>query len=286
MTGPILVTGATGVIGREAIKQLVKAKANVRAGIYNPSKTNNIDSTGFEQVNFNLENTETIDSALNGVEKVLLILPVRENMLEMMKNFVNVAKNKNIKHIVLISRMGADTPGNSTILKMYGQCEEILLSSSIPAAIIRSNWLMQDFIKYASTIKNPGAYHAPISLKASISFVDVRDVVEVAVSSLMNSKGGLCILTGPQTFTHRQVEDNFAFILGKRVIFHTIKDEEFKTTMLGYGVSEWAVNAKLELYKEAEQGTFAEILPDNSQLLGRKPETFKTFAKAYVKYFK
>jgi len=287
MVGTILVTGATGKVGREVIKQLVLLKMKVRAGIYNHARINKIEVAGFEQADLDFTKIETIEAALNDVEKAFLVTPFRENMLEMTKNFVDVARRKDVKHIVLLSMMGSDKPDCASILNMHKQCEDIALSSGIPCTILRSNWFMQDFLKYVPTIKTPGTFHAPISLKGSISFVDTRDVAAVAALALVKSKGGdIFILTGPQTFTHRQVEDNFAFILTKRVIFHTITDDEFRQTMHGFGVSEWHVHAMLELYKEAEKGTFMEIIPATAQLLGRKPETFKTFIKAYAKEFK
>ncbi|MGV8168661.1 MAG: SDR family oxidoreductase [Candidatus Nanoarchaeia archaeon] len=287
MVGTILVTGATGKVGKEVIKQLVTAKMSVRAGVFNHARIDRIEVAGYEQVDLDFMKPETIDNALNGVEKVFLITPLRENMVEMTRNFVEAAKRKGIKHIVRLSIIGADKPESALILRMHKQCEDLILDSKIPCTILRSNWFMQDFIKYAPSIKKPGVFYAPISLKASISFIDIRDVAAIGVLALQKSKGGdLFNLTGPQTFTHRQVEDNFAFILGKRVIFHTMSDEDFRQAMLGYGVSDWHVHAMLELYKEAEKGTFAEIEPASAQLLGRKPETMKTFIKAYIKSFK
>ena len=287
MVGTILVTGATGKVGREVVKQLVSAKSKVRAGIYNHARVDKIEIGGFEQVDLDFTKPEMIEAALNGVEKAFLVMPFRENMIEMIKNFLDVAKRKDVKHIVLLSMMGSDKPDGSSILKMHKQCEEYVIASGIPTTLLRPNWFMQDFIKYAQTIKKPGMYQAPISLKGSISFVDIRDVATIATMALLKSKGGeIFVLTGPQTFTHRQVEDNFAFVLGKRVIFHTISDDDFRQTMLGYGVSDWHVHMMLEMYKEAEKGTFAEIDQTAAQLLGHKPETFKTFIKAYIKTFK
>jgi uncharacterized protein YbjT (DUF2867 family) len=287
MVGTILVTGATGKVGREVIKQLVLSKAKVRAGIYNHARVDKIEVAGFEQTDLDFMKPETIEAALNDVEKAFLVVPFRENMADMMKNFIDVAKRKDLKHIVLLSLLGADKPDASSILKMHKQCEDIVVSSGIPVTMLRANWFMQDFIKYAQTIKKPGMFQAPINLKGSISFVDIRDVATIATLALLKSKGGeIFALTGPQTFTHRQVEDNFAFVLGKRVIFHTISDDDFRQTMLGYGVSDWHVHMMLELYKEAEKGTFADIDQTTAQLLGHKPETFKTFIKAYIKTFK
>jgi uncharacterized protein YbjT (DUF2867 family) len=287
MVGTILVTGATGKVGREVIKQLVLSKAKVRAGIYNHARVDKIEVGGFEQTDLDFTKPETIESALNDVEKAFLVVPFRENMVDMIRNFIDVAKRKGLKHIVMLSIMSADKQDGSSILSMHKQCEDIVVSSGIPITMLRANWFMQDFAKYAPTIKKPGTFHAPISLKGSISFVDIRDVAAIAAMALLKSRGGeIFTLTGPQTFTHRQLEDNFAFVLGKRVIFHTMSDDDFRQTMLGYGVSDWHVHMMLEMYKEAEKGTFQEIDPTTAQLLGHKPETFKTYIKAYIKTYK
>ncbi len=286
MVGTILVTGATGTIGREAVKQLLLAKAKVRAGIYNDKENDKFDFVGAENVHFDFENNESVNSALNGVEKVLLITPFTEKMVDYTRNFVYAAKNAGVKHILRISMMNADPNSPSSALRMHAECESIVENSGIPFTILRPNWFMQDFLNYASTIKNPGVYRAPINLKGSISFVDARDVASICALALTNNGGGVYTLTGPQTFTYRQVEDNFAYVLTKRVIFKEMKDEEFRSTMTGYGLSEWQINALLELYDEAEKGVFMEIIPTTSEILGRKPETFKTFIKAYSKEFR
>jgi uncharacterized protein YbjT (DUF2867 family) len=286
MAGTILVTGATGTIGREAVKQLILAKARVKAGVYNEKEAEKLNLIGAEIVPIDFENPETVASALNGVEKVLLITPFTEKMAEYTKNFVNAAKNAGVSHILRISMMNASLNSPSSALRMHAECEEIVKNSGISYTIIRPNWFMQDFLNYASTIKSPGVYRAPINLKGSISFVDARDVASVCALALVNNGGGEYTLTGPQTFTYRQVEDNFAFVLTKRVVFKEMKDEEFKSTMKGYGLNDWQINALLELYDEAEKEVFMEIIPTTTEILGRKPETFKTFIKAYAKEFK
>ncbi|MFA6073519.1 MAG: NmrA family NAD(P)-binding protein [Candidatus Woesearchaeota archaeon] len=285
----ILVTGATGTIGKEAVKQLILAKARVRAGIYNNNEVNNIDVAGVEFVEFDFHNLDSMNSALTGVDKVFLITPFVEDMVQMTMNFVNIAKTKNIKHIVRLSMMGADNASQTSTLRMHKECEDIIANSGIPYTILRPNWFMQDFLNYAPTIKNPGTYYAPINLKGSISFVDARDVATIGALALIGTNpgvGGVYVLTGIQSFTHRQVEDNFAFVLTKRVIFHEIKDEEYALKMKSYGLTDWQIKALLELYDEAETGTFSEIVSTTADILEKKPETFKTFVKAYAKTFR
>lgn len=288
MSGLIFVTGATGTIGREAVKQLVNAGAKVRAGVYNQKEAEKINLSGVEIVSFDFENDEQIMNSLNGVEKVLLITPFTDKMTEYTRKFVEFSKSAGVRHIVRISMMCADLNSPSSALRMHAECEEIVKNSGIPYTILRPNWFMQDFLNYASTIKNPGIYRAPINLKGSISFVDARDVATICAMALTseNAGGGTYILTGPQTFTYRAVEDNFAYVLTKRVIFKEMKDDEFRTIMSGYGLSEWQINALLELYDEAEKDIFKEIISTTADILGRKPETFKTFIKAYIKEFR
>jgi uncharacterized protein YbjT (DUF2867 family) len=286
MVDTILVTGAGGTIGREAVKQLSSAKAKVRAGIYNEAQKDAVNLAGVEIVSFDFENHESIASALSGVEKALLITPFSDKMVEYTHNFVNAAKQSGLKHILRISMMNADINSPSSALRFHAECEDIVRNSGIPCTIIKPNWFMQDFLNYSSSIKAQGTYRAPINLKGSISFVDARDVAAICTMALLNNGGGEYVLTGPQTFTYRQVEDNFAYVLTKRIIFKEMKDEEFRTTMAGYGLSEWQINALLELYDLAETEAFMEVVPTTAEILGRKPETFKTFIKAYAKEFR
>jgi uncharacterized protein YbjT (DUF2867 family) len=286
MVGTILVTGATGTIGREAVKSLMQANANVRAGILSEKEAEKVNLSGAQTAIFDFENHESVNAALNGVEKVLLITPFTDKMVDYTRTLVDAARNAGVKHILKISMMNADSKSSSDVLKMHAEAEELVANSGIPFTIIRPNWFMQDFLNYATSIKNQGTYRAPINLKGSISFVDVRDVANVCALALMSNGGGTYTLTGPQTFTYRQVEDNFAYVLTKRIIFKEMKDEEFVSTMKGYGLSDWQINALLGLYDEAEKETFAEIIPTTAEILGRKPETFKTFIKAYAKEFR
>lgn len=158
----ILVTGATGTVGSEVVKQLASSSSSgdhvvVRAAVHSQGKADKFKQyKAVEIVNMDYNKPETIADALNEVDKLFLLTVPALNMTEIYSNLVKeVKKNAGINHIMKLSSMGADTPLGTAVGRLHRQKEKIIEESGIPYTFLRPGAFMQNFITFfGQAIKN------------------------------------------------------------------------------------------------------------------------------------
>ena len=175
----ILITGATGNNGQELIRQLTAMGQSVRALVRKPAEAAKLDGSNIEVVAGDFDLPETLETALQGVEKAFLLTPVAERFVQWQKDFIQAAQRAKIKHLVKFSGMGAHARSASLLLKLHAETDEVLRSSGVPFTILQPNSFHQNMLSSANTIKAQGVFYWPLK-KASQSTVDIRDISAVA----------------------------------------------------------------------------------------------------------
>ena len=296
MTETILVTGATGTVGSEVVKQLLSAKGE-RKDIKAAARSAN-DSTfrnlGVQALELDYNKPDTISAALSGIDKLFLLTPFQSNMVDLTSNLVNEAKNAGVRYIVKQSVLGPDAEQGITPSRLHRQAEKVIDESGIPFIFLRPNFFMQNFVTfYSHFIKTQGAFYVPAG-DAKASFVDVRDIAAVAVQSLRGStKNGeskhirkAYNITGGEALSYGQAAEILSKEIGKKVNYVNISDEDARKGMKDMGVDEWTINSMIELFEITRAGYVSDISPAVEQVTGNKPITFSQFARDYAGAFR
>jgi uncharacterized protein YbjT (DUF2867 family) len=153
----ILITGASGNVGSEVLKQSATAKLKIRAAYLSASKAKEAPA-GVETLTMDYTKPDTIRAALQGVESVFLVGPPAPNVAELEGSFVNEAKKSGVKHIVKLSALGGR---NAIFPSLHRDSEEKIEASGLPYTFIRPNGFMQNFVIYnGGTIKSQSAFYA------------------------------------------------------------------------------------------------------------------------------
>src|SRR3954469_453387 len=197
MNRPILVTGATGTIGREVIRPLSTKNAAVRAGIRDANKARAQFGESVELTSFDFEDRASYSVALRDVEKLFILPPLTSNQVEVTIALVDAAKSAGVRHIVKLSAIGADPAATFTIGKWHGQTDEHIRQSGLGFTLLRPNSFMQNFINYFPP--RDGVIYLPWG-NGEASFVDTCDIGAVAAETLTadNHEGKTYDLTGPE----------------------------------------------------------------------------------------
>jgi uncharacterized protein YbjT (DUF2867 family) len=221
----ILVTGATGTVGSEVVKQLTSISPlssghKIRAAVHSKNKADKLkqfDNKRVEIVELDYAKPETVADALNKVDNLYLqTLPIPD-VTDICSNLVKEAKKNNVKYIVKLSAMGADSDPRSTILRLHGEEEKIIADSGIAYTFLRPPAFMQNFVtQFGHTIRTQNAFYVPAG-DAKMSFVDARDIAAIAVGMLTNNSNGgsqqhhnkAYDITGQDALSYRQVADIF-----------------------------------------------------------------------------
>jgi uncharacterized protein YbjT (DUF2867 family) len=288
----ILVTGATGNIGSEVIKQLSSATpaVKIKTGVHSAQNVKKLrDGDRVEVVPIDYNKPETLREALNHVDKLFLLTPDVPNAAELASNLVIEAKKARIKQIVKQSVMGAALEADVGTMRLHRQVEKFIEQSGIPFTFLRPNEFMQNFINFHSpSIKGNNAFYVPLE-DARVSLVDVRDIAAVAVKSLIDEdkhKNKTYLITGPEALSYHQVAEILSNTTGRKINYVNISDGEARAAMKEIGMSDWLINTVSELSEYFRKGKASEISPAVEDVTGNKPISFSQFAKDYAEAFR
>ncbi len=284
----ILITGATGTTGREVVSELKALGATrVRALVRDASRASFIREAGFETVEGDFDAPETLDAALEGIGRALLLTPPSPHTVAHQSAFIEAAKRAGVRRVVKISALGADSSAPEGFGKWHGQTEELLKSSGLGWTILRPNFFMQNLLGQAQTIATEGVIYQPGG-DARASLVDARDIAAVAARTVADEghEGKTYTLTGPESLSYADAAAKISEAVGKHVRYVSITPEQFREGALAAGLPEWLVSA-LERLNELFAAGYAEaVTEDVRRVGGREPRTFDDFARDYARAFK
>jgi uncharacterized protein YbjT (DUF2867 family) len=293
----ILVTGATGTVGSEVVKQLASSssidKKIIRAGVHSLNKVDKLKQfKTVEIVNMDYYKSETITNSLQNIDKLFWLTPLAPNTTQISSNLVKEAQKNDIKHIVKLSVMDADIEPATTITRLHRQEEKIIEESGIPYTFLRPVGFMQNFINFfGQIIKNQNAFFLPAG-EGKVSFVDVRDIAAVAVKTLVANDndnqhiGKAYGITGDELLTYKQAAEILSKEVGKKINYVNISDDDARKAMKGIGMENWLIDGMMELYNIIRDGHAAQITNTVEQIVGQKPISFSQFAKEYAEFFR
>ncbi len=285
----VLVTGASGTVGSEVVKQLsrnghaVHIKAAVHS-IENIKKVKGNDKAESVQIDYN--KPETLAAALKGVDKLFLVTPETLNAPELVSNLVTEAKKAGIRYIVRLSAMGESSIAS---VRLHLEGEKIIEESGIPFTILRPNTFMQFFVNfYGPTIKNNNAFYGSVE-DANVSFIDIRDIAAIVVKTLTDNdkhNGKVYTITGPEALSHYQVAEILSNATTKKINYVDIPEKEFQRRKKEIGLNDWWLNLMIEAFYSFRKGYHSQVYSTVEEVTGKKPISFSQFAKDYAQAFK
>jgi uncharacterized protein YbjT (DUF2867 family) len=288
----ILVTGATGNIGSEVVKQLLGTApaVSIKAAVHSSQNVKKVkDGDRVKVIPIDYNESDTLREALKDVDKLFLLTPDVSNAPDLASNAVTEAKKAGIRHIVKQSVMGADLEADVGTMRLHRQVEEIIEQSGIPFTFLRPNEFMQNFINFHSpSIKGNNAFYIPLE-DAKVSLVDVRDIASIAVQSLIDEdkhKNKTYLITGPEALSYHQVAEILSNTTGRKINYVNISDEEARAAMKEIGMNDWLINTVSELSEYFRKGKASEISPAVEEVTGNKPISFSQFANDYIDAFR
>ncbi len=283
MSNKILVTGATGNTGSGLVEALKEKGADVRTFVRDESKAQSLKEMGTEVVVGDLDNPETLEAAVKGVDKIALITWNGPTAFQQALNVIEAARQADSPHIVRHSGWG---PEKSRIITQHQQVEEALQSSGLPWTILKPTFFMQNTMMGAQTIGSEGMLYMPMK-DGRIGMIDIRDIVDAAVEALTGSghEGKTYILTGPASISFHDIADTFSKVLGKEVKYIPVPYEAGRESMVGMGVPEWIADGFAELF-EGFSENWADQVKDSVQVLtGHPGRSFEQFARDFKQMF-
>ncbi|ANE47664.1 hypothetical protein SY83_16780 [Paenibacillus swuensis] len=279
----MLVTGFTGNVGYE-VAQAVRARGgDMVCGVRNVERAQSVHGDSYEYTVLDYGKPETYDSALAGIDRIFLNYPP-ETEFDAFHAFIDRAKVRGVQHITYLSIKDVQF---MPFVPHYKN-EKAIIRSGVPYTFVRAGYFMQNMNLFLldELQKNQRIYVA--AGKGKTSFIDVRDIAEVAAVSLLEGdqhKYKKYALTGAEAFDFYEVARRMSEVLGFTITYSNPTIKEFKTYMLGKGLDPGYVNVVTGIHMATKIGLAGGITGTFTTLTGNTPRKLEQYVKDYRDYF-
>ena len=280
----ILVTGATGNVGRNVIEQLVKRGADVRALVRDPSKTG--FPAGVEVVKGDLLDVDSLRAAFSGVSTLFLLNGVVADEYTQALVALAVAREAGIERIVYLSVIHSDVYVNVPHFAGKFGVERMIEQMGMKATILRPAYFMDNEVTIRDVIKGYGIYPMPIGSKG-LAMIDARDVGEIAAIELVRREQSATPLpltrinlVGPDTLTGADAAAIWTDVLGRPVAYPGDDTAGFEKNLRAFMPSLMALDMRLMAERFLSDGMVpaAGDVQRLTALLGRPLRTYRDYA--------
>ena len=282
----ILITGASGNVGKTVLQAVAKSGAQHRA-MYRSAAEAAKASAGTETVVADFAKPETLGAALKNVDSVYLVCSPIPELVQLESNMIDACAGAGVKHVVQNSALGAGDYDQS-FPSWHRKVEEKLKGTRLSWTILRPNSFHQNVVAFfAPTIRTQGVFYNSMR-DAKNSFLDVRDIAAVAAKSLAAGEhaGKIYELNGPEAINYAELAKKISKVAGREVKYVDLPMDAQKKAMLDQGMPEWLTTALLDLQQYYVNGKGGETDGLLQKLLGRAPITMDEFLKENAAEFR
>lgn len=280
----ILVTGATGRVGRHVVDQLAKRGADVRVLTRDPSKA--AFPVGVEVAQGDMLDIDALRAAFRGVRTLFLLNAVTGDEFTQAIITLNIAREAGVERVVYLSVFEADRAVNVPHFAVKFGAERMLDQMGFSATILRPTYFIDNEVMIKDVVLNHGVYPMPIGSKG-VAMVDARDIAEIAAIELVRrdrAPGKLPVetinLVGPDTLTGPQVAAIWSDLLGRTVVYGGDDPSGFEQTMASFMPKWTAYEMRLMAERYVSDGMIPEAgdVERLTGLLGRPLHGYRSFA--------
>nr|WP_314542892.1 NmrA/HSCARG family protein [uncultured Massilia sp.] len=280
----ILVTGATGLVGRNVVDQLVQRGADVRALVRNPSKA--AFAPGVDVVQGDLLDVDSLRAAFKGVSTLFLLNAVVPDEFTQALVTLNLAREAGIERVVYLSVIHADRYVNVPHFAGKYGVERMIEQLGIPATILRPAYFMDNDRTVRDVVFQYGVYPMPVGSRG-LAMVDARDIGEIAAIELLRRERAAGPLpferidvVGPDTLTGAEVAAIWSDVLKRPIAYGGDDGAAFEQNLRNFMPSWMAYDMRLmserfhDVGMRAEDGAAARL----EAMLGRPLRSYRDFA--------
>ncbi|WP_262047536.1 SDR family oxidoreductase [Bradyrhizobium sp. Bra78] len=279
----ILVTGATGTIGRHVVEQLVKRGADVRALARDPAKANL--PAGVTVVRGDLLDVDSLRGALSGVSTLFLLNGVVPDEFTQALIALNLAREAGVERVVYLSVIHSDRYVNVPHFAGKFGVERMIEQMGFNATILRPAYFMNNDVTIKDVVTGYGIYPMPIGSRG-LAMIDARDIGEIAAIELIRRERAAAPLpltrinlVGPETLTGAKAAAVWSEVLGRAISYPGDDTAAFEKNLRQFMPSWMAFDMRLMSERFLTEGMVPEAgdVERLTALLGRSLRSYRDF---------
>lgn len=263
----IVVTGATGQLGRLVVEGLRKQGATVVAGARNPAAAADL---GVEVRELDYDRPETVDAALAGADQVLLISGNEPGKrVPQHTAVVDAAKRAGVRQLVYTSALHADTTP-LVLAPEHKATEEAIVASGLPYTFLRNGWYHENYLDKIAEGAESGEIVGAAG-DGRVASAARKDFADAAVAVLTGSghENKAYELTGDSAWTFAEFADEIGKVAGKSVTYRSLPPAEFQQLLVEQGTPAEVAGFVAALEQNIADGTLADTPGHLRTLIGR-----------------
>lgn len=283
-SGPFIVTGASGQLGRQVVDLLVQAGVGPIIAISrNPERLADLAARGVEARKGDFNDPTSLDSAFAGGKRILIISTddlTPGKRLAAHSNAVAAAKAAGISHIVYTSLTNPVSDSPIGFAPDHAETEKLIVASGADHTILRNN-LYADLLLMAGAQSIALGQHFAAAADGKTGYVTRADCARAAAAALMTARGKQTLdITGPAAVSQAEIAETLSGIAGKPIPYVALPTEDLVQAMIANGLPEFMARVFASFDEAIAQGYLDVASADLNTLTGQPGQSVRDFLLA------
>ena len=268
-----LITGASGHLGRLVVASLLERgvpAADIVAGARDTSSIADLAALGVVTRHLDYDAPESIATALEGVDRLLLVSASTPGIRTAQhQNVIDAAKAAGIQYLVYTSAPKATTSA-LILAPEHKATEEAIAASGIPAVILRNGWYTENYVGQIAQATATGELVASVG-EGRVSSASRKDFAEAAAVVLTEPGhlGNVYELSGDVAWDYTELAAAISTVTGTDVTYRPVTPDEHAALLTAAGLDAGTVGFVVALDGNTRDGLLGETSGDLGRLIGR-----------------
>lgn len=286
----IVITGATGQLGRLLVEQLVRRvpARQVGASVRDLGKAAALEALGVRVRQGDFNDPASLRHSFEGAEQVLIVSSNARaqggDSLAQHRSAIDAARAVGARRIAYTSHMGASARSAFPPMLDHAATEDMLRLSGLAWTALRHGFYAASGIARMEEALKTGVLEAPADGKVSwAAHADLAEAAAIIMAHEGRYDGPTPPLTGAEALDLADLAGIASALLQRPVHRHTIGNEDLRAKIVARGAPGPAVDIALGLYTASRNGEFAQVDPTLERLLGRRPMAMRDLLATMVR---
>ncbi|MFF0771268.1 SDR family oxidoreductase [Nonomuraea wenchangensis] len=275
----IIVTGATGKLGRSTVERLLERVPADRVGVSvrDPRKARDLADRGVRVRQGDFDDPASLVHAFEGAEQLLLVSldRVGEECVTGHRTAIDAAVKAGVGRILYTSQMGAAHDSRFQACRDHARTEDLLRATGLPWTSLRNGFYAASALHFLEPARRTGDIALPAD--GPVAWTGHDDLAEATAAILADEgrfEGPTPPLTGPAALDFGAVAEIASQVTGRPFTRTVVTDDAFYQQFLAHGAPAPIADLMVSIFAAARNGEFTAVDPTLAELIGREPTTF------------